>query len=336
MARRAQQVPLVCHGHSRPIVDISYSPVTEDGYFLMSASKDGKPMIRDGESGDWIGTFEGHKGAVWSANLNVPATHCVTGSADFSARVWNAITGDELYSFQHKHIVRTAVFSEDSHCILTGGMEKKVRIFNLGRPDAAPLVMEGAPSGIRQAVWFNNDSLILCAYSDTPGVHVWDTRTLTHVRTVETALPVTNIELSRNGTWMSTCAGKEIQFWNTDKMEVVKTHTMEFEMESASLHPEQGKFVAGGEDMWVRLYDYQTGEELECNKGHHGPVHCVRFAPDGESYASGSEDGTIRIWSTLTAAEQEAAAENKDEAARAMENLRVEDSSVGTAVSAAA
>jgi hypothetical protein len=37
------------------------------------------------------------------------------------------------------------------------------------------------------------------------------------VRTVETALPVTNIELSRNGTWMSTCAGKEIQFWNTDK-----------------------------------------------------------------------------------------------------------------------
>lgn len=39
MDKKKIAVPLVCHGHSRPVVDLFYSPVTPDGFFLISASK---------------------------------------------------------------------------------------------------------------------------------------------------------------------------------------------------------------------------------------------------------------------------------------------------------
>ncbi|KAJ4718302.1 Eukaryotic translation initiation factor 3 subunit I [Melia azedarach] len=273
MDKKKVAVPLVCHGHSRPVVDLFYSPITPDGFFLISASKDSSPMLRNGETGDWIGTFEGHKGAVWSCCLDANALFAASGSADFTAKLWDALTGDVKHSFDHKHIVRACAFSEDTNHLLTGG--------------------------IRTVAWLHSDQTILSTCTDIGGVRLWDTRSGKIVQTLETKAPVTSAEVSRDGRYITTADGSSVKFWDANHFGLVKSYNMPCNVESASLEPKFGnKFVAGGEDMWVHLFDFHTGEQIACNKGHHGPVHCVRFSPGGESYASGSEDGTIRIWQT--------------------------------------
>ena len=56
---------LVAPGHTRPITRgyLSFSPLLDDGtYLLVSSCKDGDSMLREW-TGEWIGTFVGHKGA---------------------------------------------------------------------------------------------------------------------------------------------------------------------------------------------------------------------------------------------------------------------------------
>ena len=54
-----------------------------------------------------------------------------TASGDFSVKVWDGITGAEILTFPHLHVVKSVDFSQDSRLLATGGHEGLLRIYTL-------------------------------------------------------------------------------------------------------------------------------------------------------------------------------------------------------------
>ncbi|PWY75153.1 WD repeat protein [Aspergillus heteromorphus CBS 117.55] len=323
-------VPLTCHGHSRPVPHIDFSSTVEDDqYYLISACKDNNPMLRDGITGDWIGTFLGHKGAVWQARLSTDASIAATAAADFSAKVWDTHTGECLHTLQHSHICRAVAFpiQHSPQVLATGGFEKKLRIFDLTRSggnsnsssptsstqggiDTTPSAVTsyeigpGVHGGTIKSIVWNQDYNILTTAAEDRKIRWWDLRSRHPVVEYAVEGSIGSCELNalavrpNDSGILTVAAGKSVYLFDgLAPGRLLKKMDFRYEVASAAVNNETSKLVTGSaEDTWARVYDVRTDEELEVQKGHHGPIWSVSFSPDGKLYGTGSEDGTIKLW----------------------------------------
>jgi serine-threonine kinase receptor-associated protein len=259
--------------------------------------------------------------------MDVTGNLVATASGDFSVQIWDGITGDSLYVLPHLHVVKSCAFSPNSQYLATGGHEGILRIYDLVRmsPPSVNLMIDDptlqaicmlpqnstSVVGITKVAWFT-DAVLLTGGTDGK-INVWNihvesmtTQPMTPIVVLETNgaeirdMEVSVIDNTRQHI-LSVAAGANVFFFDLTTNALLKSHPtpIHFREEGGvSLHPTGTRFVAGGSDLWVRVFDYGTGAELDCYKGHHGPIRCIRYSPDGKSFASGSEDGTIRLWKT--------------------------------------
>jgi WD40 repeat protein len=73
---------------------------------------------------------------------------------------------------------------------------------------------------------------------------------------------------------------------------------------AGDLSPDGARFVTGGQNNIVRVWNAVTGELAAPPIAvHTSQVVDVRFSPDGRRFASASFDGTARVWDTATGRE---------------------------------
>jgi serine-threonine kinase receptor-associated protein len=221
---------------------------------------------------------------VWSAAINDEATLAVTGSADFTVRLWSALSGDEKREeLTLPHVVKTVAFSPGpGRLFLAGSHDKVVRVFDTERAAQGGAVEPRALTGLgghpKVARFLHGDDIIV---GGGAGKHlrVWDLRSASDApaQSVDLGSPLTSLELSPAGDVLTATHGRTVSFLDPRTFATLASHDLPYTVDGASLHPSKTRFVAGGHDNKVHVYAYGSGEEIEVHQAHHGPVHAVAY-----------------------------------------------------------
>jgi serine-threonine kinase receptor-associated protein len=225
---------------------------------------------------------------------------------------------------QHEHIVRAVAYPPDnSDLVATGGFEKKLRIFDLselaasypGQSATIPAsagfeIGEGIHTGsIKFICWTHDPNIVVTASDKTIRWLDLPSRACIHhevldgdIRSCEmVSLSPENSspnDIGGGKPVLAVSAGKTVYFWGGDRaMNELKRISLPYTIASVALDIKGRKVVVGEEPgTWAKVIRYDDETEIDTHKGHHGPIWSIAFSPDGKLYATGSEDGTIKMW----------------------------------------
>ena len=116
---------------------------------------------------------------MWSAKVDkLTRTLAVTASGDFTAKLWCATTGKELFEFKHKHVVKSVDFSADTEQFVSGCQDGLLRIFRTAEPSIAPREIKVAgdlSDAVTKCLWTPSQNMILLG-KRSGVVELWDVR----------------------------------------------------------------------------------------------------------------------------------------------------------------
>jgi hypothetical protein len=247
----------------------------------------------------------------------------VTGSWDGKVRMWDAATGEVLWSADHGQYVHSVAFAANGRLVASGGSDKAAPI-RVYRADNGQVVRDltGHTDSVL-SVAFSQDGRRLLSSSYDNTVRMWD---------VAAGREIHNF---RGHTWWVWSAA-----WSSDERQIVSASQdgrvivwsaeanrnyarlaqfMEHQgpVYAALFSPVDNTIISAGYDKTIRVWnpddvravslaDRVQGAEVPPTPhaaltGHLGAVRSIGFSPDGRLAVSGGQDNALRVWDLATA-----------------------------------
>ena len=297
------------------------SVVDPDNFISVSLSPDGT-LLASGSGATvqlWnvathtnIATLEGHTDDVTSVAFSDDRALLASGAADNTVKLWDVETHTNIATLEgHTDDVTSVAFSDDGTLLASGAWDGIVKVWDaltkeniatLGGHDAA--ILGGWFRGWYAPVTFSPDGKTL-VYGAAEEIKFWDVATKQEIAAIE-AHPagVVSVDFSPDGTMLASGSGQNIKLWDVETRENIAAS-----IQGAKDNPFFVAFSPVGTILayptykygGVVLWDVEADQQIAILEGHTDPVWYVSFSADGTTLASGSSDGTVKLWDVAEA-----------------------------------
>lgn len=252
--------------------------------------------------GALTGILKAHTGAVEALAIAPTGRWMVSGSRDWTLRLWDLETNSVVRTFEgHQGTIHAVAFSPDGQTILSGSEDRTLRLWDVATGNMLGL-FRGHTLGVRGVVTTGDGKLAYSASEDGT-VREWNLAT----RQMRTLFKGRSHQL---GPLAVTAGARHLIFgagdWTIRVMELAgdgPTRTLEGHegvVRSLALAADGSALISGGDDAVVRIWRLDIGKTLLELRGHSGAVEAVAFAAGGTRAISGSQDRTLCVWNLET------------------------------------
>lgn len=154
-------------------------------------------------------------------------------------------------------------------------------------------------------VGYSHDGKFILSCSSDYSLMLWFAETGKKVRTFHGhKSSIRYAVFSKDGKSIISCSSlNDIIIWDILTGNIIKSYDGQDEKNSCiTVSPDQKYYISAlAKDNTIEVRNLEDGKTVTNLVGHKEQIYCLTFAPDGNTFFSGSDDGTIKQWDITTA-----------------------------------